>query len=154
MSDPKNHRKSGASKSAGGRESREAGGASLIRGAAAGALAALAATFICALLFAAIGMRSDDPVRLAPIFGAVTLALASAAAGVFCARVGHMSPLLCAAAGAAITGAALLVSLIPALPETALIMPKALCAALPIPCAALGGRIASPRQRRRRRRRS
>ena len=132
---------------------RDGGAAMLARAAAAGALTALGTAFLFALIFTAASVRSADPARLAPIFGAVSLAASSLAAGAVCALTAGAPPYLCAALGAGISAAAMLVSLIPALPEVALPAPKALYAAIPIVCAALGGWLAAPRRGRRRRRR-
>ena len=133
--------------------SKGAKGAALLRGALAGAGTAALSAFVFALIFAAAALKSADPARLAPIFGALSLALSSALAGATCERVARVPPLFCAAVGAGIAAAALLVSMIPALPETPLILPKALCAAIPVVCAAAGGWLAAPRSGRQRARR-
>ena len=149
MSDPSKRKAAGGAPK--GR--RDGGAARLAKGAAAGAFAALGTAFILALVFSAAGLRSSDPARLAPIFGALSLAVSSLAAGAVCARTALVPPYLCAALGAGIAAAAMLVSLIPALPEAALPVPKALFAAIPIACSALGGWLAAPKSGRRRRRR-
>ena len=142
------------SKGTGSPKNRRAHGAlSLARGAAAGALTAIGTAFLFALIFAAALFGSSDPAHLAPIVGALSLAISSLAAGAVCARTAGAPPYMCAALGAALTAAAMLVSLIPALPKAALPVPKALYAAIPIVFAALGGRLAAPRKGRRRRRR-
>ena len=151
MSGSKRRQKTAASSKSGA--GRKSGIAPVAKGAAAGALTALGTAFMLALIFSAAGMRSSDPARLAPIFGALSLALSSLAAGAVCARTSGVPPYLCAALGAGISAAAMLVSLIPALPEVALPVPKALCAAIPIVCSALGGWLAAPKRGRRRRRR-
>ena len=153
MSASKKRRAAEANGGTGGRRAERAGFLSLLRGALTGAATAAVAMVVLSLIFAAAGLRSGDPARLAPIFGAAALALSSAAAGAVCVRVGGTSALVCAALGAGIAAAAMLMSLIPALPETGLIMPKAVCAAIPLAGATAGGWIATPRGRRRRRRR-
>ena len=142
----------GADKTSGGGASRRAS-TPVVRGALCGAGTAAAAAIVLALIFAAFGLRGADPARLAPIFGLAALAISSGAAGAVFERTARVPPLLCAAVGAGIAAAALLLSLIPSLPEAPLPVPKALCAAIPVVCAALGGRLAAPRGGRRRTRR-
>ncbi len=131
------------------------GGASPLGTMLCGALiatgVALVTALVLALIFAAVGVRGEDPAAKAPFFGLVTLALSSVAAGAACARLTHASPLVCAALGAAITAALMLVSLIPALPQVCLPIPKAICAAIPVVCVLAGAVVASPRQGKRRR---
>lgn len=131
------------------------GGASplgtVLLGALISALIALATALVLALIFTAVGVRGEDPAAKAPFFGLVTLALSSVVAGAACERITHASPLVCAALGAAITAALMLVSLIPALPQVCLPIPKAICAAIPVVCVLAGAVVSSPRQGRRRR---
>ena len=137
--------------SAGG--SSAGGFAATARGALAGAGTAAAAALVLSLIFAAAALRGGDPARLAPVFGVAARAISSIAAGVVCERVSRASPLVCAALGAGIAAAAMLISLIPALPEAPLPVPKWICAAIPIVCALFGGRLAAPKRGRRHRKR-
>lgn len=125
----------------------------LLLGAATAAGAAVVSALLLAAILAAVGIRGEDPAARAPIFGLAALAVSGIVAGAVCTRIGHASPLICAVLGAAITAALLLVSLIPAVPEVDLPLPKALCALIPVAGALLGAVVAAPGRGRRRRKR-
>lgn len=114
---------------------------------------ALASALVLALIFAVFALRGEDPSAKAPFFGLVTLAVSSMVAGAVCKRVTQAPTLICAALGAAITVALFLVSLIPALPQVCLPLPKGVCAMIPVMCVLIGAAAASPKQGRRRRKR-
>lgn len=154
MSGSKKRRRTASDKSKGrGSAHGEGSFVTLLWGAAIAVGVALVIALVLAVVLAAVGVGGEDPAAKAPIFGLVVLSVASTAAGVVCTRVGHASPLVCVALGAAITAALLLVSLIPAVPEVCLPLPKALCAAIPVACTLIGAVAAAPKQGKRRRKR-
>ena len=136
----------------GSRRARSAAkpGASTLAACAAAALIALVSALFAALIFSAAALRSGDPAALAPYLGLAALGVCALAAGIAATRLAKAPKSVCAAIGAAIGAAALLLSLIPALPQVALPLPKALGAAIPALCAVAGGALAAPRRRRRR----
>lgn len=154
MATSKRKRRSSADRSGGQPNARGTDSfAAILMGTLLSAGIALAVALALALIFAAVGVRGEDPSAKAPFFGLVTLAVSSAVAGAVCIRLTHASPLICAALGAAITAALFLVSLIPALPQVCLPIPKGVCAVIPVLCVLGGAIAASPRQGRRRRKR-
>ena len=146
MSGPKNARRAHVKKSKNGASNRP-----LVTVCALAAAIGAGTALILALIFTAIALGRDDPAKLAPVFGLISLAVCSAAAGAAAARLGNVPAPLCAAIGAAISAAALLLSIVPALPEVALPVPKLACAAIPVVCALAGALIAAPKRGRRRR---
>ena len=122
---------------------------STLVGCALTAAIAVGTALVCALIFAAVAVRGDDPAKSAPLCGLAALALGAFAAGIAAARLARIPTLVCAAVGAGIAAAAMLLSLVPALPEVALPAPKLLLAAIPVVCAVAGAAAGAPKRRRR-----